>query len=132
MRIRRLTEAPIQERNRLRSHILMDAGELGSRNLCVTWAVAEPGSEQRSHLHAGCEQVYVIIKGSGVMYVSGDERRVEEGDLVFIPPGSEHGLLNDGTDELVFVSAAAPPFSMDEFFRTQLAPEVDEYLDDEG
>ena len=47
VRVRRLSQAPVEERHRLRSHFLMDAGDLGSRNLTVTWVDVPPGASQR-------------------------------------------------------------------------------------
>ncbi len=131
MRLRRFSQAPVEERHRLRSHILMDAGDLGSRNLSVTWVEVPPGAQQRQHSHEESEQVYVIVAGSGVMRVAGDEERVQEGDLVFIPPASDHGLVNDGEETLSYVAAASPPVSMEELYRTQLAAEVGDLGDEE-
>ena len=54
MLVRRLADAPVEEFHRLRSHVLMDAGELGSRNMSVTWLEVPAGAEQelRSHEEA--------------------------------------------------------------------------------
>jgi mannose-6-phosphate isomerase-like protein (cupin superfamily) len=46
------------------------------------------------------------------MIVAGEERYVGAGTLVFIPPGAEHAIHNPGPEELVYVSAAAPPFEL--------------------
>lgn len=110
----------------------MDAGELGSRNLCVTWSEVPPGAQQRPHAHADCEQVYVVVEGSGRMTVAGDEQQIRRGDLIFVSPGSEHSVVNDSDETLVYITAASPPISIDELYRTQLAPEVDDFLDDEA
>jgi mannose-6-phosphate isomerase-like protein (cupin superfamily) len=109
----------------------MDAGDLGSRNLTVTWVDVPPGAEQRPHSHSESEQVYVIVRGRGRMQLAGDEEEVGEGDLVFIPPAAEHGIVNDGSETLVYVSAASPPVSMEELYREELSPEVAAYEDDE-
>ena len=85
----------MEERGRLRAHFLMDAGDLGSRNMAVTWVDVPPGAEQRPHAHDEAEQVYVIVRGHGRMSVAGDEEEVGEGDLVFIPPSTQHGIVND-------------------------------------
>lgn len=127
MRVRRLAEAAVEERGRLRSHFLMDAGDLGSRNLAITWVDVPPGAEQRAHSHEESEQVYVVVRGRGRMTVAGDEEPVGEGDLVFIPPATDHGIVNDGDEDLVYVSATAPPVSMEELYQTQLAPDVPDY-----
>ena len=130
VRVRRLSQAPVEERHRLRSHFLMDAGDLGSRNLTVTWVDVPPGASQRVHSHPESEQVYVIVRGRGTMYVAGDAEEVAEGDPVFIPPGAEHGIINDGPETLVYVSAASPPVSMAELYSMELAPDGDAYDDD--
>ena len=44
MLVRRLGEAPVEEWHRLRAHLLMDAGELGARNLTVSWLVVPVGA----------------------------------------------------------------------------------------
>jgi mannose-6-phosphate isomerase-like protein (cupin superfamily) len=130
MLVRRLAEAPVQERHRLRSHILLDAGELGSRNLVATWVEVPPGASQKSHSHADSEQIYVVVRGSGTMIVAGARERVGEGDLVLIPPATDHGIENDGAENLVYVSATSPPVSMQELYENELA-EVGGYDDDE-
>jgi mannose-6-phosphate isomerase-like protein (cupin superfamily) len=108
----------------------MDAGDLGARNLSVTWVDVPSGAEQRSHSHDESEQVYVVVKGRGKMRVAGDEEQVGEGDLIFIPPSTEHCIVNDGPDLLVYVTAASPPVSMEELYRLQLAPDVPDYDDE--
>jgi mannose-6-phosphate isomerase-like protein (cupin superfamily) len=109
----------------------MDAGDLGSRNLTVTWVDVPPGAEQRAHSHSEAEQVYVIVRGRGQMQVAGDTEEVGAGDLVFIPPATQHGIVNDGTETLVYVSAASPPVSMEELYSMELASDVAVYDDDE-
>jgi len=99
----------------------MDAGDLGSRNLAITWVDVPPGAEQRAHSHEDSEQVYVIVRGRGRMVMAGDEEGVGEGDLVFIPPATDHGIINDGEEALVYVSATSPPVSMEELYQGQLA-----------
>jgi mannose-6-phosphate isomerase-like protein (cupin superfamily) len=105
----------------------MDAGDLGSRNLTVTWVDVPPGAEQRPHAHAESEQAYVIVRGRGRMEVAGDVEEVGEGDLVLIPPGAQHGIVNDGSEPLVYIAAASPPVSMEELYSMELAPDADAY-----
>src|ERR1700730_12055393 len=70
--VRRLSEASVEEWHRLRSHVLMDAGELGSRNMSVTWLEVPAGVEQTLHSDEQAEQVYVVVRGRGQMSVAGD------------------------------------------------------------
>ncbi len=108
----------------------MDAGELGSRNLVATWVEVPPGARQNSHSHENAEQIYVVVSGSGTMMVAGDRERVGVGDLVLIPPATDHGIENDGEEDLVYVTAASPPVSVQELYENELA-EVAGYDDDE-
>ena len=61
MLVRRLSDAAVQDFHRLSSHILMDAGELGSRHMTVTWIEVPPDTEQELHSHEEAEQVYVVV-----------------------------------------------------------------------
>ncbi len=131
MLVRRLEEAPVEEWHRLRFHVLMDAGELGSRNLSVTWLEIPAGIEQSLRSHEDGEQVYVVVRGAGTMSVAGDTQPVAEGDLILVPPATDHSVANDGEGELACLSIQSPPVAVAEVYSDQLA-EVAGYEDDEG
>ena len=130
MLVRRLSEASVEEWHRLRSHVLMDAGELGSRNMSVTWLEVPAGVEQTLHSHEEAEQVYVVVRGSGQMSVAGDTGEIAEGDLVLVPPATDHAISNNGDTELACVSIQSPPVAAEELYSDQLA-EVAGYDDDD-
>lgn len=129
MLVRRLAEAPVEEWHRLRTRVLMDAGEMGSRNMSVTWLELPTGTEQALRSHEDAEQVYVVVRGSGTMSVAGDTQRVEEGDLILVSPATDHAIANDGEVELSCISVQSPPVAAAELFGDQLA-EVTGYDDD--
>ncbi|HEY5976390.1 MAG TPA: cupin domain-containing protein [Solirubrobacterales bacterium] len=131
MLVRRLSDAPVEEYHRLRSHVLMDAGELGARNVSVTWLEVPAGAEQTLRSHEEAEQVYVVVRGAGTMSVAGDTQRVEEGDLILVPPATDHSVANDNDSELACVSVQSPPVAVSELYGGQLAAEVAGYDDDE-
>jgi mannose-6-phosphate isomerase-like protein (cupin superfamily) len=108
----------------------MDAGELGSRNLSVTWLSLPAGTGQALGSHADSEQAYVVVRGAGTMSVAGDTQRVGEGDLILVPPATEHSLANDGEAEFSCVSIQSPPVAAAELYSDQLA-EVAGYDDDD-
>ncbi len=112
MEVTNLNTCPRNERGGQVSYLLLGGGEGGSHNLAITWVEGEPGSEQPDHRHDDKEQVYVIVSGTGLMRVAQEERQVERGDLVVIPPGSGHSIRNVGSTPLVFVSATSPPFEL--------------------
>jgi mannose-6-phosphate isomerase-like protein (cupin superfamily) len=130
MLVRRLEDAPVEEWHRLRTHVLMDAGELGSRNLSVTWLSLPAGAEQTLSSQQESEQAYVVVRGAGTMSVAGDTQQVGEGDLILVPPATEHSVANDAEAELSLVSIQSPPVAAAELYSDQLA-EVAGYDDDD-
>ena len=132
MHVRRLADAPVEEWHRLRSHVLMDAGELGARNMSVTWLEVPAGVEQTLRSHEEAEQVYVVVRGSGTMSVAGDTESVEEGDLILVSPATDHSIANNGDGELACISVQSPPVAVAELYGGQMAAGLAGYDDDEG
>ncbi len=130
MLVRRFDQAAVEEWHRLRAHVLMDAGELGSRNLSVTWVTLPAGASQTLRSQEESEQAYVVVRGSGSMSVAGDTQQVAEGDMILVPPATEHSLQNDGDAELACVSIQSPPVAASELYSDQLA-EVAGYDDED-
>jgi len=130
MLVRRISDAAVKDWHQLSSHILMDAGELGSRHMTVTWIDVPSGVSQRLHSHEEAEQVYVVVRGTGTMTAAGDTQTLEPGDLALIPPASDHTIANEGEEPLALVSVQSPAVSVEETFGRQLA-EVAGYDDDE-
>jgi len=119
--VRRLSDAAVQDFHRLSSHILMDAGELGSRHMTVTWVEVPPGVSQELHSHEEAEQVYVVVQGTGTLSATGDTERLEPGDLALIPPASDHSIANEGETTLAVLSVQSPAVSVEESFGRQAA-----------
>jgi mannose-6-phosphate isomerase-like protein (cupin superfamily) len=119
--VRRLNEAAVEDFHRLSSHILMDAGELGSRNMSVTWLEVPAGAEQRLHSDEEAEQVYVVVRGSGRMSVAGDTQELNTGDLVLVPPATDHEIAGSD-DGFALVSIQSPPVAVAELYGRQTAP----------
>jgi mannose-6-phosphate isomerase-like protein (cupin superfamily) len=108
----------------------MDAGELGSRNMSVTWLEVPAGAEQSLRSHEEAEQVYVVVRGAGTMSVAGDTQQVEEGDLILVSPATDHSIANEGDRELAFISVQSPPVAVAELYGERLA-EVNGYDDED-
>jgi len=108
----------------------MDAGELGSRNMSVTWLEVPEGIDQELHSHEEAEQVYIVVRGAGTMSVAGDTQEVAEGDLILVPPATDHSIANNGDADLACVSVQSPPVAASELYSDQLA-EVAGYDDED-
>lgn len=110
----------------------MDAGELGSRNMSVTWLEVPADVEQTLHSHEEAEQAYVVVRGAGRMCVAGDWQEIGEGDLILIPPATDHAIESPPEGGLALVSVQSPPVAVSELYGRQMAEvagydEEDEY-----
>jgi mannose-6-phosphate isomerase-like protein (cupin superfamily) len=103
-------ESPVNERGGQSAYLLLAKGQFDSRHLAITWVDCPPGTQQPLHRHPDQEQVYVIVRGRGTMLVGPESAEVAQGMLVFVPPGTDHAIRNDGTELLSYVSATSPPF----------------------
>lgn len=115
MYVKDLGSAPKRELGGLVSHILLEKGDAPGGELSITWVDVEPGAQQPPHDHDP-QQVYVITRGSGRMKVGDQEQDVTVGHMVFIPPNTEHGIVNTGDEVLTYVSAATPAFPVTELY----------------
>lgn len=105
MFLRKGTGAPWREWGRLVSRILPQEGDVPGVGRPATWVEVAPGSCRCLHDHAA-EQACVNLRGRGNTRAGEEGRRVEEGDLVCVPPGASYGNASEGA--LVYVSAATP------------------------
>ena len=131
MLVRRQSDAAVRDFRRLSSHILMDAGELGSRHMTVTWIEVPATTEQELHSHEEAEQVYIVVSGRGTMTVAGDKQEIAEGDLVLVPPATDHSIANGNSSDLCCVSVQSPPVTSSEVFGRSGVGVASEYDDEE-
>ena len=80
-------------------------------NQSLAQATVPPGAATEAHYHRVSEEIYLFTSGSGRMRMAGEEAAVRAGDMVVIPPGAEHQLVNDGAEPLVLLCCCSPPYS---------------------
>lgn len=95
--------------------VLLDARAGGAFKQSLAEATLAPGAGTRRHYHARTEEIYVVLGGSGRMEVDGDERDVEPGDAILIPPGAWHEI-KAADAELRFLCCCAPQYSDEDTF----------------
>src|SRR2546430_15246721 len=86
MLVRRFSDAAVTEWHRLRPHVLMDAGELGSRNVSVNWLEVPAGAAEGLPSPEEAEQVYRGVSGSGTMSAPRATPPVGGGEFGPVPP----------------------------------------------
>lgn len=68
-----------------------------------------------SHKHKQNEEVYIILKGKGVITVDGVSVSVKEGSAVKIMPEAARTIENSGDEEFQFICVQAKKNSLEQF-----------------
>ena len=94
------------------SRQLLNPENSSSERVTITEVHLEPGAVQPRHTHETSEQIWYAVSGSGKLLLADDaEKAFGAGDVVRFEDGDDHGLLNDGETEFVYISVTAPPIN---------------------
>jgi len=88
---------------------------LGTHNIWVGVSKVDVGNTSNLHTHDDVEEIFYVISGHGRIRVGDEEEAIEPGSCIYIPVGLPHQLINTCDETLKIVSAASPPFKLDEF-----------------
>ena len=81
-----------------------DIHDLELDHMMVSITRLHPGKETQGHTHPNQEEeVYLCIEGSGIILIDETESVFEKGELVTIPIGSFHKVINNSDTDLVFL-----------------------------
>ena len=86
------------------TNLLIGEINSGSKEISIQITDIEPNGMQFLHSHEQ-EQCYYIISGTGLIIIDDQTKEVEEGDAVFIPSNSKHGIKNIGNNRLTYLTA---------------------------
>jgi mannose-6-phosphate isomerase-like protein (cupin superfamily) len=70
--------------------------------------VLRPGQAQKAHRHAGEDKCYHVLSGRGVVASGAESIPVGPGQIVFCPAGEDHGVRNEGPEDLRLLVFMAP------------------------
>jgi mannose-6-phosphate isomerase-like protein (cupin superfamily) len=65
------------------------------------WCVLRAGTESSPHAHHEYE-IFIALSGSAEVVVGDERRPFVAGDVVRLPPGSTHQVINDGPDDFEY------------------------------
>jgi mannose-6-phosphate isomerase-like protein (cupin superfamily) len=71
--------------------------------------VYHPGDTAAAHYHVGCEHVFVVLEGSGVMHAGEESFRLQAGQAATVAEREVHWFENDTDANFVFVEFWSPP-----------------------
>lgn len=80
----------------------------GSKLVDYRISTYQPMAYVEMHAHKVQEQIYHVLDGEGAMHVGGETRIVRRHDVIFIPPGIPHSIVNNGLTDLTFIVVTTP------------------------
>ncbi len=58
-------------------------------------------------------EVYIILKGKGIIFIGDEQKDVEKGDVIVVPPLARQSVSNIGEEILEFFCIVSPEWSAD-------------------
>lgn len=80
----------------------------GPHSQLVTMSIP-PKEDIGSEVHPGTDQILFIVAGAGKAVVDKESIAVKENDVVYVPAGAQHNLVNTGREDLRLFTVYAPP-----------------------
>lgn len=60
-------------------------------------------SHPGTHVHEDEAEVFIILQGRGTIEIDGESQPIETGDVLIVPPGTDHHLVSSEDDPLINV-----------------------------
>ena len=112
MEIIRRTEVASFAKGGVTSEQLLFPENSQSQRVTITRVTVAPGAKNPTHAHAASEQVWVALRGSGILLLGGvTTAPFAEGDVVRFAEGDVHGFENTGSADFVYLSVTSPPIN---------------------
>jgi len=87
-----------------------------------------PGGEIGMEVHH-LDQFFRFESGQGKVILDGVEHEVKDGDAVIVPEGTQHNVINTGSDDLKLYTLYSPPNHKDGTTQATKADEYEEQFD---
>lgn len=68
-----------------------------------------PGEEIGMEVHPQVDQFFRIEEGQAKVIIDGEEHEVDEGFAIIVPAGSQHNVVNTGSNPLKLYTLYSPP-----------------------
>ena len=84
--------------------LLNGADEMYGKGRMFNLMKVEPGNSIGNHTHSGDNEIFYFLSGTGEYNDNGTAVTVCPGDVTVCSDGEAHGLINNGTEPLVFIA----------------------------
>jgi len=68
-----------------------------------------PGEEIGMEVHPQVDQFFRIEEGQAKVIIDGEEHEVSDGFAIIVPAGSQHNVINTGSNSLKLYTLYSPP-----------------------
>lgn len=82
--------------------ILVD--EIKNKGVVVQDVKIKPGETAKSHYHKKQTEIFYFLNENGKWLVNGDEVEVKKGDVLVIEPFDKHEVLNNTSEDYLYVA----------------------------
>ncbi len=86
---------------------------LRSPELSVIQERVPPGGRETRHRHGWSRQFFFVLQGEAMLELEGQRHRLTAQTGLEVPPGAAHQLLNESSDEVIFLVISQPPSQAD-------------------
>jgi len=102
-----------------------------SKHLQLVLMNLKVGEDIGEEIHADNDQFFRFESGLGKCVIDGNEYKVKEGDVIVVPAGAKHNVINVGDNELKMYTLYGPPNHQDGTIRNTKkdAEKMDEKFD---
>ena len=112
MEIIRRDQVTVFANSGVESHQLLFPENSASSRVTITKVIVAPRGINPRHRHESSEQVWVALRGSGLLLLANDASApFAEGDVARFEDGDIHGFQNTGGVEFVYLSVTSPPLN---------------------
>ena len=88
------------------------------KNIQLVLMSLKPGEDIGEEIHEEVDQFFRFESGYGKCVIDGHDYRVKEGDVIVVPAGAKHNIINnDNEEELKIYTIYAPPHHQDGIVR---------------
>jgi uncharacterized cupin superfamily protein len=86
---------------------IIEGDDVSFPQLGFTIAVLQPGQAGGRYHHEANQEDFLVLAGTCLLLIEGEERRLETWDFVHCPPGTEHAFVGAGDGPCVMVTVGA-------------------------
>jgi mannose-6-phosphate isomerase-like protein (cupin superfamily) len=79
------------------------------KNLQLVLMTLRPGEEIGEEVHEDRDQFFRVEKGAGEVRIDGKVTEIEDDDVVIVPAGARHNVVNTGGGPLHLYTLYGPP-----------------------